>query len=98
MCDIYLALSRRLVKRITAKNRNKRLCGTEQNTLRAFMIKRVVVSREKSTERERTRKRLNDDDLIGFRERQRTKTNNCGERIFFEFFSFFFTTNVLHFF
>ena len=60
----------------------------------------VVVSREKSTERERTRKRLNDDDLIGFvlRERQRTKTNNCGERIFFEFFSFFSPTNVLHFF
>ena len=53
-------------------------------------MKAGCCSREKSRERERTRKRLNDD-LIGFVTRQtnkRKQTNFCG-RIFFEFFSFF---------
>jgi hypothetical protein len=63
-------------------------------------IKRgLLFEREEHRERERTRKRLNDD-LIGFvRDNEQTKTNNCGEKeFFFEFFSFFSPTNVLHYF
>ena len=100
VCDIYLALSRRRERRITAvKTVTKDFAEQNRTPRRAFENKAVVV-RERRAQRERTRKRLNDDDLIGFVlcERQRTKTNNCGERIFFEFFSFFSPKNVLHYF
>ena len=99
VCDIYLALSRRRERRITAvKTVTKDFAEQNRTPLEPLKIKRGLLF-EREEQRERTRKRLNDD-LIGFvlRERQRTKTNNCGERIFFEFFSFFSPKNVLHYF
>ena len=75
---ISRSLSSSREKRITAvKTVTKDFAEQNRTPRRAFENKAgVVVSREKSTERERTRKRLNDDDLIGFvRDNKQTKTN-----------------------
>ena len=75
VCDIYLALSRRREKRITAvKTVTKDFAEQNRTPRRAFENKAGVVVRERRAQRERTRKRLNDD-LIGFvRDNEREQT------------------------
>ena len=97
VCDIYLALSRRREKRITAVKTVTKDFAEQNRTPRRAFENKAVGCFEREEHRERTRKRLNDD-LIGFvRDNEREQTNFCG-RIFFEFFSFFSPKNVLHYF